>query len=383
MSLARRWPLPLALLLSAAACQDKGTQSPAASGGGGAASGGAVIGAALSLTGPAASYGAQQRAGIHAAVDDVNQAGGVKLNVMIEDDASTKEQGITVFQKFINRDKVSAIIGPTLSNTASAADPLAQQAKVPVLAVSNTAATGITDIGNYIWRDSLMEAQVIPGAFKKAKEKLGFKTAGVLYGNDDVFTKAGYDVMQKALADEGVKVAGTQTFAKPDRDYNAQLTALIAAKPDVLVVSALADNAASIVSQARQRGWTGPILGGNGFNSPAFIKNAGAAAEGVMVGTSWNSLSQDPANQKFLAAMKKAGVNPDQFSAQAYTGVIILAEAIRQSGGKTGREDIEAGLGKVKDLATPLGKFSFTANRDAQHEPSVQQVKDGKFQIVQ
>src|SRR5712664_1826725 len=378
MRLARRWTLPLALLLSAAACKDKGTQSPAASGGGGA-----VIGASLSLTGPAASYGAQQRAGIQAAVDDVNQPGGVKLTVLIEDDASTKEQGITVFQKFINRDKVSAIIGPTLSNTASAADPLAQQAKVPVLAISNTAATGITDIGNYIWRDSLTEAQVIPGAFKKAMEKLGFKTAGVLYGNDDVFTKAGYDVMQKALADLGVKVLGTQTFAKPDRDYNAQLTALIAAKPDVLVVSALADNAASIVSQARQRGWTGAILGGNGFNSPAFIKNAGAAAEGVMVGTSWNSLSQAPANQKFLASMKKAGVNPDQFSAQAYTGVIILAEAIQRSGGKTGREDIVAGLGKVKDLDTPLGKFSFTPNRDARHEPSVQQVKDGKFQIVQ
>jgi len=373
-----RWPVPLALLLTAVACKDQG--APAGSGAGG---GGAVIGAALSLTGPAAVYGSQQRAGIQAAVEEVAQGGGAKLTVLIEDDASTKEQGITVFQKFINRDKVSAIIGPTLSNTASAADPLAQQAKVPVLAISNTAATGITDIGDHIWRDSLTEAQVIPGAFKRAQEKLGFKSAGVLYGNDDVFTKAGYDVMQKALAEQNVKVVGTQTFAKPDRDYNAQLTALIAAKPDVLVVSALADNAASIVSQARQRGWTGPILGGNGFNSPPFIKNAGAAAEGVMVGTSWNSLSQDAANQKFLAAMKKAGVSPDQFSAQAWTGVIILAEAVKQSGGKTGREDINAGLARVKDLDTPLGKFSFTSGRDAQHQPSVQQVKDGKFQIVQ
>jgi len=255
------------------------------------AQGGAIIGASLSLTGAAASYGAQQRAGIQAAADDVNQAGATRLDIRIEDDASSKEQGITVFQKFINRDKVSAIIGPTLSNTATAADPLAQQAGVPVLGVSNTAASGITDIGDHIWRDSLTEAQVIPGAFKKAKEKLGFKTAGVLYGNDDVFTKAGYDVMQKALADLGVKVVGTQTFAKPDRDYHAQLTALSALKPEVLVVSALADNAASIVAQARQLGWTGPILGGNGFNSPAFIKNAGPAAEGVMVGTSLYSLS--------------------------------------------------------------------------------------------
>src|SRR5438128_5847527 len=375
MSLARRWSFSLLLLL-AAACKDQGSEAPASGGG-------ATIGAALSLTGAAASYGAQQRAGIQAATDELNGKGGPKISVVVEDDGSTKEQGITVFQKFINRDKVSAIIGPTLSNTASAADPLAQQAKVPVLGISNTAPTGITDIGNYIWRDSLTEAQVIPGAFKKAQEKLKFKSAGVLYGNDDVFTKAGYDVMQKALADLGVKVVGTQTFAKPDRDYNAQLTALMSVKPDVLVVSALADNAAAIVTQARQRGWTGPILGGNGFNSPAFIKNAGAAAEGVVVGTSWNSLSQDAANQKLLAAMKKAGVNPDQFSAQAYTGVIILAEAVKQAGGKTGREDINAGLAKVKDLDTPLGKFSFTQGRDARHEPSVQQVKDGKFQIVQ
>jgi branched-chain amino acid transport system substrate-binding protein len=345
-----------------------------------AADQGAVIGVAISLTGPAASYGAQQKAGIQAALADLGPG---KLEVKIEDDASTKEQGITVFQKFINRDKVAAILGPTLSNTASAADPLAQQAQVPVLGVSNTAAKGITDIGNFIWRDSLTEKQVIPGAFKKAQEKLKFKTAGVLYGNDDVFTKAGYDVMAKALEDLKVKVTGTQTFAKPDRDYNAQLTALASGKPDVIVVSALADNAAAIVAQARQLGWKGPILGGNGFNSPAFLKNAGPAAEGVMVGTSWNSLSQEPANQKFLAAMQKTGVNPDQFSAQAYSGVLILAEAIKQSGGKTGREDIVAGLGKVKDLDTPLGKFSFTPARDAQHEPSVQQVKDGKFQIVQ
>jgi branched-chain amino acid transport system substrate-binding protein len=179
-----------------------------------------------------------------------------------------------------------------------------------VLAISNTAAAGITDIGNYIWRDSLTEAQVIPGAFRKAKEKLGFKTASVLYGNDDVFTKAGYDVMQTALADLGVKVLGTQTFAKPDRDYNAQLTALFSQKPDVLVVSALADNAAAIVAQARQLGWAGSILGGNGFNSPAFIKNAGPAAEGVLAGTSWNSAGKAPANQRFLDAMKKAGARP-------------------------------------------------------------------------
>jgi branched-chain amino acid transport system substrate-binding protein len=344
------------------------------------------IGAAVSMTGPAAVYGATQKAGVQAAVEEINKSGmlkGVTLEAVIEDDASTKEQGIAVFQRFINKDKVSAILGPTLSNTATAADPLAQGAKVPVVAISNTAPKGITDIGDYIWRVSLTEGQVIPGALKRLQAKLNFKTAGVLYGNDDAFTQAGYNVMKTALDDQKIKIVGTQTFAKPDRDYNAQLTALKALNPDILLVSALAENAAGIVSQLRQLGWNVPVMGGNGFNSPALIKNAGPAAEGVYVGTAWNKVSTDPVNQAFLKLMQARGIDPDQFCAQAYTGVLVIAEAIKLSGGKGSRDDIKAGFAKVKDLPTPLGKFSFLPSRDGSHEPSVQVVKDGKFQIVQ
>jgi branched-chain amino acid transport system substrate-binding protein len=343
------------------------------------------IGGALSMTGPAAVYGGSQKACIQAAVEEINRGGtlkGVTLQAILEDDASTKEQGIALFQRFINRDKVSAIIGPTLSNTATAADPLAQGAKVPVVAVSNTAPKGITDIGDYIWRVSLTEGQVIPGALKRLQAKLGFKKAGVLYGNDDAFTQAGYNVMKAALEAQGIVIVGTQTFAKPDRDYNAQLTALKALAPDVLMVSALAENAAGIVSQARQLGWNVPIMGGNGFNSPAFIKNAGPAAEGAYVGTAWNKVSQDPANQAFLKVMQSRRIDPDQFCAQAYTGVLVIAEAIQQVGMKGGRDDIKAGFAKVKGLQTPLGAFSFLDNRDGSHEPTIQVVKNGKFEIV-
>ena len=375
-----------ALSLALAACKNGGGSGDAGAGSGTQAKGPAKMGAALSMTGAAATYGQSQKNGLEAATEEVNGSNslqGIKLELLVEDDATSKEQGINVFQRFINTDKVSVIIGPTLSTTATAADPLAQQAKVPVLAISNTSPTGITDIGDYIWRDSLTEAQVVPGAVKKAKAKIGFKSAAVLYGNDDVFTKAGYDVMKKALADENVTVVDTQTFAKPDRDFSAQLTAMKGKKPEILVISALADNAAAIVAQARQLGYAGPILGGNGFNSPGFIKNAGPAAEGVLVGTSWNSASTAPANQRFKELMQKRGANPDQFSAQAYSGVLIVAEAVRKAGYKTGRDDIKGGFAQVKDLDTPLGKFSFAQTRDAQHEPAVQQVKNGKFEIVE
>ena len=343
------------------------------------------IGAALSMTGPAAAYGAQQKAGILAAVEQINKSGslkGVKLEAVVEDDGSTKEQGIAVFQRFINKDKVAAIIGPTLSNTAYATNPLAQATGVPVVAVSNTAPKGITDVGEWIWRVSLTEAQVIPGALKAAQAKLGFKKAGVLYGNDDAFTQGGYAVMKSALEAMGVATVGTQTFAKPDRDYNAQLTQLLGQKPDILVVSALVENASGIVAQARQLGYQGPILGGNGFNSPKLIENAGKAAEGVLVGTAWNKVSSEKGNTDYLALMKAKGHEPDQFCTQAYVGVEVIAEAIRLSGKGT-REGVKEGFLKVKELVTPLGKFSFQPSRDGDHAPAVQVVKDGKFQIMQ
>jgi branched-chain amino acid transport system substrate-binding protein len=343
------------------------------------------IGGAVSLTGPAQVYGNSQKTCIVAAVDEVNKSGalkGLKLAAVVEDDASTKEQGLAVFQRFISKDKVSVILGPTLSNTATAADPLAQAAKVPVVAISNTAPKGITDIGDYIWRVSLTEFQVIVPGLKRIQAKVGFKTAAILYGNDDAFTKAGYEVMKAALGQVGVQILGEQTFAKPDKDYNAQLTQLKGLNPDLLMVSALAENAAGIVAQARQLGWNVTIMGWNGFNAPAFIKNAGPAAEGVYAGTAWNKASDAPANQAFLKLMQSKGVDPDQFCTQAYTAVLVVAEAIKQSGMKGGRDDIKKGFAKVKDLDTPLGKFSFLENRDAGSAPFLQQVKDGRFQMV-
>jgi branched-chain amino acid transport system substrate-binding protein len=344
------------------------------------------IGAALSMTGPAAVYGATQKAGVLAAVEEINKKGmlkGVKLEAVVEDDASVKEQGIAVFQRFINKDKVAVILGPTLSNTATAADPLAQTAKVPVVAISNTAPKGITDIGDYIWRVSMTELQVIVPGLKRIQAKVGFKTAAILYGNDDAFTKAGYEVMKAALGQVGVKILGEEAFAKPDKDYNTQLTKLKGLNPDLLMVSALAENAAGIVRQARELGWNVTIMGGNGFNAPAFIKNAGPAAEGVYAGTAWNKASDDPVNQAFISLMKSKGVDPDQFCAQAYTAVLVVADAIKEAGMKGGRDDIKKGFAKVKNLDTPLGKFSFLENRDAGSAPFLQQVKDGRFQMVQ
>lgn len=347
----------------------------------------AKIGFALSMTGGAAAYGATQKKGAELAVDQINAAAGaegLKIDAIFEDDASVPQQGINVFNKFINADKVAMIIGPTLSNTAKVTDRIAQKAGVPVLGVSNTA-PGITEIGNYIFRDSLTEAVVIPHTIKVAKAKFGLKKVAVFYGNDDAFTKGGYVAFMKALKDNGLEVLTEQTFAKGDRDFSPQLTQIKAKNPDAIIVSALVEEASGIVSQARQLGipTSVPIIGGNGFNSPALIKNAGDAAEGVVIGAAWNITSSLPVNKKFVDDFTaKYGNPPDQFAAQAFTGVQIAYDAIKKAGSTTDHKAIRDALTKVKDLDTVLGKYSFTSGRDAGYTPVVQIVKGGKFTVL-
>ena len=183
------------------------------------------MGFVFSMTGGAAAYGATQKEGAELAVEQVNAAagGGLKIAPIFEDDASVPQQGTNVYNKLINGDKVAVVIGPTLSNTAKITNPIAQQVGVPVLGVSNTAG-GITEIGDYIFRNSLTEAVVIPNTIKVAKEKLGLKKVVLFYGNDDAFTKSGADVFRKVLQAEGIQILGEQTFAKGDRDFSPQLT---------------------------------------------------------------------------------------------------------------------------------------------------------------
>ncbi len=387
-------PLPALLLILAAALLAScgGGAQPAPSGRSSSQGGSssaqqrtATIGVVYSLTGAAASYGATQKNGVSLAADEINTSNSIpntKLNLIIDDDASDKAQGISVYQKFINQDKVAAIIGPTLSNTAVAADPVAQTARVPVLATSNTG-TGITTIGNYIFRDSLAEADVVPQTIKAAINTLHFTKAAVLYANDDAFSADGYQAFKKALDDNRIQIVDTETFSTNDKDFSAQLTKARDAKPDVLVVEALLNPAVGLTVQARRLGINLPIVGGNGFNSPAFIQQAGKSGEGVIVGAAWNSAEPNAKSQAFIAAYKaKFNAEPDQFAAQAYAGVYLLAEAIKNAD-STEHAAIRDNLAKIHDFDTVLGKFSFTSGRDASHPAVIQIVKNGQFQILQ
>ena len=334
------------------------------------------IGVAAALSGGAGQYGNAIRNGFQLAAEEINGAGGVngdKIALVIEDEQGKKEEAINVFKKLIFQDRVLMVFGPTLSNSAQAADPIAQAAKTVAFGTSNTA-DGITSIGNFVFRNSVTEADVLPATIKMAAQKAGVKNVAVLYGNDDVFTKSGYDDFKKALEDLKIPVTTTETFAKGDVDFKAQLTKIKASNPDAIVLSALVAEGGPIMVQARQLGIEVPIIGGNGMNSPRVFELAKDKSDKLWVGSPWSSNNDTPANTKFIAAYKaKYNAAPDQFAAQAYDALYIVTSAMK---GEKFTGKLEADRLALRD-ALPTAKhtgatgaFQFAQVKDKAGKPA-------------
>ena len=344
------------------------------------------LGAIEVLSGPNAAYGTAIKAGLDLALAEVNAKGvlgGRKIALIVEDSAANKDQAINAARKLIGRDKVVAIIGPTLSNEMFAVGPVANERKIPILGTSTTA-SGITAIGEYVFRTALPESDVIPVALNKVKAR-GVKTIALMYANDDAFSKSGFDVMKAAAEKAGLQIVAVESFGSKDSDFSAQLTKIKALKPDAIGVSALVEPVSGVLLAARQLGIGSETMfvGGNGSNSPKLGEIAGKAADGLMVGSPWFVGKDTPANTKFVADFNKAyGHDPDQFAAQAYDAMKIMAAAIDHSG--------NAEPGKIRDamLTTKfdgvMGPFSFTPGRDpASTEGVVVLVmQGGKFNIA-
>ena len=354
------------------------------------------IGAAEALSGPAGQYGQSIKNGFQLAVDELNAAGGVKGNKIIiqfEDEAGKKEQAIDVFKKLIFQDKVLMVFGPTLSNSAQAADPIAQASKVVAFGTSNTA-DGITSIGDYVFRNSVTEADVLPETLRVAIKHAKVTKVAVLYGNDDVFTKSGYDAFKKALENLKVPVTTTETFAKGDVDFKAQLTKIKASGADAIVLSALIAEGAPIMVQARQLGIDLPVIGGNGMNSVKIFELAKDKSDNLWVGSPWALGSQTKENQHFVVAYtQKYKAAPDQFGAQAFDAMHIVAKAlgtIKLSGNleadrKALRDALPAvthnGATGAFKFRQAMGKDGKPAGYDAQQAAIVSVTKGGKYSI--
>jgi branched-chain amino acid transport system substrate-binding protein len=339
------------------------------------------LGAVVSLSGPASGYGTSIQRGIDLAVEEINEGNFITpdadLLIVYEDDETNPEQAATAFTRLIEEEEVVGILGPTLSTAAFAADPIAQQAGVPVIATSNTA-NGITEMGSYIFRSSLPEAFVIPNTLGAVVEATGATSVFMVYDEVDAFTRSGYETMSAAVRQQAIRVAGTETFSTGADDFEAIIEAIEEAEPDLILVSALLAEASGFLTELRAAGIDTPVMGGNGFNSATLAVQAEEAAEGAVSGAAWSLVSPYPENESFVEHYQETyDSDPDQFAAQAYTGVYLYAHALRNSC-STIHSNVRNALSELRLIPTPLGSFSFTSERNPLHPPVVLMFDEGR-----
>jgi branched-chain amino acid transport system substrate-binding protein len=369
------------LILSACSGGEEGTSG----GEEGQGDGGAIkadIGVISYISGSGGAYGEAITGGLKLAQEETNAMGEVELNLIIEDSAGKQDQALSAAQKLMNSDNVMAIVGPTLSTEMNVVAPEADLNGVPIIGTSTTA-EGIPQIGDYVFRNSLPEALAIPAAMSMAVEKYDAKKVAILYGNDDVFTKSGFDTMKQTAEEMGLEILTIETFQKGQSDYNAQLTKIKGQNPDLILASALYNEGAVIMDQARKMGIDVPFVGGNGFNSPEVIEIAGDAADGLIVATPWYGDKEDQKVQEFVSKFEeKYGQKPDQFAAQAYDALYIYAEALKNAG-EADRDAFRDALAEISGFNGILGEFSFDEEGDVVMNPTVLTIEDGAFKVFE
>lgn len=339
------------------------------------------VGAVFILSGTNAGYGQAQKPGVELAAETINKAGGIDgrpIEVIFEDSQGSADEAVKAVRKLIDKDQVVAVIGPTLSGEMQKAGPIANEAGVPILGVSTTA-NGITDIGTYVFRNSLPEANVLPLTTAKAMAKHNLKNVALMWAANDAISVGGYNIFKEEIPKAGMNIVAEASFQVKDTDFSAQLTQVLAKKPDGIFVSSLYQEAALLMVQARKAGYTGPFIGGNGFNSPALIEVAKESAEGAIVGSPWFPGAESKLVKDFVAAYTaKMGKAPDQFAAQAHDGMLILGEALKNAK-STDHDKVRDAMAAIKNFEGVTGKFSFDDKRNPSMTPYILTVQNGKM----
>ncbi len=356
-----------ALALTAAATADKvGTPVP--------------IGIAVAQTSNTALLGQEQVIGARFAEKYINARGGINgtpIRLVFQDTGGDEAGAINAFQNLITKDRVVGIVGPTLSQQAFSADPIADRARVPVLGPSNTA-KGIPQIGPYVARVSAPVSVVAPNAVKQAlKLDPKIKRVAVLYAQNDAFSTSETGTFQQTAKDQGLTVATVQKFLTTDSDFTTQVTAVLNENVDLVIVSGLANDGGNLVKQLRQLGYKGSIIGGNGLNTSNMFPVCQQYCDGIIIAQAYSPAQPSANNQLFVkeytAQYKKA---PPQFAAQAFTGVQVMVDALKvldhkKKLGDWDLADLRTAL-NTQILAgkynTPLGPISFDKDGELQQQ---------------
>jgi branched-chain amino acid transport system substrate-binding protein len=359
-----------------------------------------TLGAAIALTGNANLYGQDQRMGLTLGERWASQtaATGRPVRLQLEDGGSDEASAIAAFNLLI-RQGVIALIGPTLSQQAFAADPIAQRQAIPVVAPSNTA-KGIPQIGHFISRVSAQSSVIAPLSLEEAlRRDPSIRRVAVFYAQDDAYSTAETLIFQKALTGRGLTPVTVQRTQLADNDFQTPITSALQLKPQLVVLSVQAVAGGNLIRQLRELGYRGQIVVGNGLNTPNIYPICQRWCDGILIAQAYSPELNTPINDRFKALYRQVNGNqpPPQIAAQAFAAYQVLFEAIQRLQARGALSGVTLGQARAQLMTellrgrydTPLGPIGFTPEGEVlQDRFYVAEVRmapggrDGRFALV-
>jgi branched-chain amino acid transport system substrate-binding protein len=337
------------------------------------------IGVFMSLTGTTANFGISSVNGIKMAADEINSAGGIngkQVELLVQDDRSDASEAATIVTKFVTQDQVHAILGEVASSRSIAAAPIAQNAKIPMLTPSSTNPE-VTKKGDFIFRSCFIDPVQGAAIAQFAARTLNAKRAAIMVDRKNDYSTGLEKVINETFTRMGGQIVATQSYQEGDQDFNAQLTSLKGANPEVIFVPGYYNDVGLIAKQARDKGITVPLVGGDGWDSAQLYAIGGSALDGSFFTNHYSPFDTDPKVQKFVSDYKaRYNSSPDALAATAYDAAKIMFDAIKRANSLDGAA-IRNALAATNEYPGVTGNVTFNADRDAVKPIIMIEIKPG------
>jgi branched-chain amino acid transport system substrate-binding protein len=345
------------------------------------------FGAASPLTGPQAHIGIDIRNGVQLAIDDLNAAGieiggrKVKFELLAEDDEANPTKATTVAQKLVDA-KVAAVIGHFNSGASIPASRIYSDAGIPQISPASTNPKYTLQGFKTTFRVVAHDDQQGPTLGRFALDKLQAKAIAVI-DDSTAYGQGLADAFAATVKSGGAKIVAREHVTDKDTDFKAILTRIRGRNPDIIMFGGIDPQAGPMVRQMAELGIKARFIGGDGMQTPNFIKLAGAAAEGAMASIPGLPKEQMPGGKAFLERYKKRfNTEVELFAPMGYDAAFVFVEAMKRAGSVEPAKFLPE-LAKTNYNGV-IGPIAFDEKGDLRNGPiTIYVVKGGKWEPLE
>jgi branched-chain amino acid transport system substrate-binding protein len=301
------------------------------------------IGAVLTVTGRGSFLGDPEKKSLNIYATTINAAGGINgrmIKLFIEDDEGKADKCSEAVQRLLMRDKVIAIIGPSLSGLSLRIIGLVQKAQTPNISAAASIKI-VQPVKKWVFKTPQTDSSAVEAIYIYAKMK-GYKKVALLTVNTG-YGFSGLAQLKKLAPKYGMKIVAAERFGPKDNDMTAQLTRIKDKKPDYIVGWTIGPTQVTIVRNWAQLGMKNiPFFQSHGWGSPRNLTACGAAANGVYAPLGRIVVAEQLPNSDplkafdlhYVKAWKRYYPNTavSTFGGHAWDALHMLVTAIRQVG---------------------------------------------------